>query len=256
MSILRVGIFLLLSGPGTALAESRAVIPNVIAPSTEGARISVKVEPGLRSDKRLRSAALRQARADLHAGDPVMAPDLRALAEAGDGLAAQRYVRVLEASGTAAPSDLAYFAAVAVGTGRIWTLDTMVRAMHRLDPATEPKARINKYISVLYPHAWAGNPVALQAVVDFNGAGRLFGPLSERTRQRILDQARVQGDGRLELGLAVALLERSEAMARPDPDDLIQAQELLQRAEASDHLAVQTTAKNLLRRMSKATPEG
>ncbi|MEM8654418.1 MAG: hypothetical protein AAGF36_06705 [Pseudomonadota bacterium] len=250
MGILRLGILLFLCGTAAALAQGRAVIPNVIAPSTEGVQISVKVTPGLRSSKRLRSAALRQARTDLHAGDPVTATDLRALAEAGDGLAAQRYVRVLEASGTADPSDLAYFSAVAVGTGRVWTLDTMVRAMHQLDPATEPQTRINKYISVLYPHAWAGNPLALQAVIDFNGAGRLFGPLSDRTRQRILDQARAQDDGRLELGLAVALLERA------NPDDTIQARELLQRAEASEHLAVKTTAQNLLRRITAVTPEG
>lgn len=235
--------FVLTCLPVLATAQSGPVIPNIIAPSNDGARISVTVDRGLRSSKRLRSAALRQAREDFHDGAQISVDEMRQLAEAGDGLAAQRYVRVLEADPEADPSDLAYFSAVAVGTGRVWTLPTMVEAMVALDPETEPRARIRKYIQVLYPHAWSGNPVALQAVIDFNGEGRLFGPLSERTRQRILTEAREQGDGRIELGMALAILERAGAAQ----DDLSRARDLLETAAASKHLAVQTTAANMLR---------
>lgn len=240
--------------PLGAAAQDAPVIPNLIAPADTSARISVTVDPGLRTSNALRPE-LRRARAALHAGNPVSAENLRRLAQAGDGLAAQRYVRVLSAKDNADPSDIAYFAAIAVGTGRIWTLEKMIEAMHRLDPGTEPRARIRKYIRVLYPHAWAGNSVALQAVVDFNGEGRLFGPLTERTRQRIEAEAREQGDGRIELGLAVAMLKRTRAIQTPDPAELDQARSLLLLAEASDHLAVRTTAQNLLRLMDEPPRE-
>ncbi len=235
--------------PAVAQDIPASRIPNVIAPAgVEAERVSVVVDPGLTSNKQLRSTALRRARKAMQAGEPVTADQLRALAEAGDGLAAQRYVRLLQAKtvkGT--PSDLAYFSAIAVGTGRVWTLGAMIDAMHSLDPQTEPKARINKYIQVLYPHAWAGNRLAFEAVVDFNGEGRLFGPLSERTRVRILEEAQKQGDGRIELGMAMGLLERAAEAGAAGDQHLTDARALLQVAAQSNHLAVSTTAANLLR---------
>jgi len=253
-----IAVFVTLAAAPMAAQQAHVpIIPNVIAPDTEGTLISVTVEPGLTNSKRLRSSALRKARTAMHNGDPVYAEDLRALALAGDGLAAQRYVRVLQAGKAAAnPSDLAYFSAVAVGTGRIWTIKTMIAAMHELDPETEPRDRIRKYIQVLYPHAWAGNRLALDAVVAFNGEGRLFGPLSDRTRDRILSQSEKNGDGRIELGMAVSLLERARAAETPDKDDLAQAYRLLQRVKSSDHLAVRTSALNLLRLMDRPETDG
>ncbi|MFC6585187.1 hypothetical protein [Sulfitobacter aestuariivivens] len=175
---------------------------------------------------------------------------MRQLALAGDGLAAQRYARQLISGRVAAsPSDIAYFSAIAVGTGRVWTLGPMIEAMHKLDPAQEPRARVRKYIKVLYPYAWAGNALALDALVAFNGEGRLFGPLSDATRDRILSEAQTQGDGRIELGLAMAILESERSKTTPDSSALDQARSYLATAEASGHLAVRTTAQNLLRLM-------
>jgi len=249
----RLAAILIACGVAMPLAAQDAsgpIIPNLIASNIEDTRVSVTVDPGLRSSKRLRTVALRNARAALHDGRDVSAHDLRLLAEAGDGLAAQRYVRVLDsASAKPSQSDLAYFSAVAVGTGRIWTLRTMVDALHQLDPETEPRARVRKYMQVLYPHAWAGNTLALEAVVAFNGEGRLFGALSERTRERILAEARKQGNGRIEFGIAMGLLERTRAAETPDPADLALARNMLELASASDHLAVRTSAQNLLRLM-------
>ncbi|MCH2164741.1 MAG: hypothetical protein MK098_08830 [Marinovum sp.] len=247
--------FALLLATG-ASAESSAVvstvgtgsiIPNLIAPSSDSTQISVIVDPGVRGTRDLRSQRLRQARQDVLNGTYVPADLMRALAEAGDGLAAQRYVRLLQAEPGAPASDLAYFSAVAVGSGRVWTLGTMIKAMHALDPTNEPRDRVRKYITVLYPHAWAGNTLALEAVAAFNGEGRLFGALSDRTRQRILDEARTHGGGRLELSLAMTLLERARMGSPTAPSDTAQAKELLELAVASDQIAVHTTAANLLR---------
>lgn len=240
--------------PGALWAEgfTGPVIPVLIPPAEETSRVSVVVDPGLTSSKRLRTSALVRAREAMHANQPVSADDLRALAEAGDGLAAQRYVRVLLDGASVDPSDIAYFSAVAVGTGRIWTLKTMIDAMHKLDPEKEPRARIRKYIQVLYPHAWAGNALALDALVAFNGEGRLFGPLSDRTRDRILAQAGKMQDGRTELSLAMGLLEAHRAGVASGPDTLDKARGYLQSAAASNHLAVRTTAENLLRMLESS----
>ena len=225
----------------------RAVIPILIETPQESQVISVKVEPGLRSSKRL-PKALRLAREAMQANESVTTEDLRLLAIAGDGLAAQRYVRFLQSrTPSADPSDIAYFSAIAVGTGRVWTIKPMIEAMHQLDPKTEPKERVSKYIRVLYPHAWAGNSVALDALIDFNGEGRLFGPLSAKTRDRILKEVRAQGHGRTELGLALAILEVERASDAPNPDEIARARSFLEHAQGSDHLAIRTTAQNLLR---------
>ncbi|APX14281.1 hypothetical protein [Tateyamaria omphalii] len=256
MRALAAFVFVLSLPLSTAAAQDlpRSNIPNVIAPAgLEAERVSVVVDRGLTSNKGLRSRALRVARDALHAGEPVAADQLRSLAEAGDGLAAQRYVRLLQAKkAQGTPSDIAYFSAIAVGTGRIWTLGAMIDAMHTLNPETEPKARVRKYIQVLYPHAWAGNRLAFEAVVDFNGAARLFGPLSERTRARILEEAQKQGDGRIELGMAMGLLERATDKDRASGSDLTDARALLQVAVQSKHLGVSTTAANLLQQTAPA----
>ena len=42
----------------------------------------------------------------------------------------------------------------------------------------------------------AGNVLALDALIVLNGEGRLFGPMSDRTRDRIVAQAEQAGDGR------------------------------------------------------------
>lgn len=222
------------------------IIPDLIGTDHGNAQVSVIVDRGLTSNRNLRNS-LRAARNAMHRGDAVSASRLRALANAGDGLAAQRYVRLLLAEeATPDPSDLAFYSAIAVGTGRIWTLRTMIAAMHKLDPAREPRERIRRYIRVLYPHAWAGNTLALQAVLDFNGEGRLFGPLSDKTRARIAVEAAKHGDGRIELSMAVALLERTRAVPTSDPKDLNLARQLLEKSATSAHLAVATSAQNLL----------
>lgn len=234
--------------PVAAVADqARApVIPFLIGATDESAKISVVVDRGLRSSKGLRSKSLRDARAAMQSGDEVAVEDLRALALARDGLAAQRYIRAVQAGrAQASASDVAYVSSVAVGSGRVWTLRTMVRSMQKLDPRTEPRARINAYMRVLYPHAWAGNALALEALVLFNGEGRLFGPLSEATRVRILAQAEKQGDRVTELRLAMGLLEQGRSVE--SAAQLAQARDYLALAATSEHLAVRTTAQNLLR---------
>jgi hypothetical protein len=139
-------------------------------------------------------------------------------------------------------SDIAYYGSIAVNTGRIKSLRPAVQAMALLDPATEPKARLKVYAAMLYAHAWAGNPLALDAVMDLNGEGKLFGKLSDTTRAKIEEQGQKAGDGRVALRLAVGLMDRLDA----PPEDLQRAHDYLVQAAAGTNFAVQTTASNLL----------
>ncbi|WP_130404205.1 hypothetical protein [Thalassococcus sp. S3] len=222
-----------------ALAQA---VPITIPTDRETRKISVVTDRGITQTKQLPSAALRQARRDMNAKKVVSDADLRKLADYKDGLAAQKYVALLVGRGLKQnASDVAYYASIAVGAGRVHALPEMVDAMRYLDPDSEPAARKRQLISVLYPHAWAGNSLALDAVVTFNGEGKLFGALSEKTRQRILTHAE-DGDGRIELRMALNLLDTPA----PTRADLEQAKVYLGRAAKSKTLSVATTAANLI----------
>lgn len=226
------------------LRQSPAQDLDAVAPDAKGRFISVVVRPGLARTIDLPTEGLRQARRDMLAGTRVADADLRALADRRDGLAAQCYVRrLLAAEPLGGDSDIAFYATVAIATGRVWTLPDAVAAMRRLDPATEPPERVQAYMAMLYAHAWAGNSVALEAMIDLNGEGRLFGPLSEATRQRILDQGDLAGDGRAALRMAIGLM-REGAMT---PAREAQARDALGRALAGGDLEARATAINLLR---------
>ena len=226
----------------SAQVQTTAPQLTLLVPADPAAQqISVVVTPGRASNAGLPDA-LRLARQAMLDGADVAPADLHALADLNDGLAAQRYVRLLLADPTAAPSDIAYYGTVAVGTGRIWSLPAAIAAMRLLDPATEPVERIRAYVRVLYPHAWAGNVLALDAIIDLNGEGRLFGALSEETRLKILAQDAINGDGRGVMRMALALL--SLPSRTPEQEALVD--DYLSRAAAVDNLAVRVTAINLI----------
>ena len=230
---------LMLSGPA-AFAQA---FPMTIPTDPASRQISVVVDKGLTHTRQLPRRSLRDARKAMIAKQVVSDDDLRALAEYGDGLAAKKYVDlVLGREGLTKDnaSDVAYFASIAAQQGRVYALDEMVSAMMYLDPESEPQVRKRQLIKVLYPYAWEGNSLAMDAVIDYNGEGKLFGALSERTRQRILDHAE-NSDGRVELRFALQILT-SDQITQADLD---RATAYLERAERSRTLAVVTTAANL-----------
>lgn len=244
--IFKVSVVSLLMSAGAATAQEFA-LPIPVQTDRDSREISVVVDKGLRSTRSLPTLSLRNARRAMFAGELVSDEDLRKLANYGDSLAALKYVDILMARGlNANASDIAYYGAIAVGGGRVWALPEMVEAMHLLDPKTEPKKRVNKYISVLYPHAWAGNSLALDAVVDFNGEGLLFGALSEATRLKIEAQAEANKDGRTELKQAISILRKPDLTQ----DELGRARALLERAQKTEHLAVSTMAANLIEQLA------
>lgn len=233
---------------GTASGQS---IPVPFSDTADTRQISVTVSPGIRGMNQVRDPALRALREQMHDGGGIDSEGLRRLADLGDGLAAQRYVRRMleEDSDGLDHSDIAYYAAIAVGSGRVWTLPEMVAAMHRIPPGSESPERIRKYIEVLYAHAWEGNTLALDAVRAFNGEGRLFGPLSDATRERMLEQAARNGDGRVEIGLALRLMERHDRDGGLAPEDMDELNRLLTRAANAAHLGVAVSARTMIEQL-------
>ncbi len=229
-----------------ALAATGAqggTIPVLFDGDEDTHKISVTVTRGLSSMQDVPDLYLRNARERLNKGESIPDAALRQLARLNDGFAAQRYARRLMRRDSASASDIAYFSAIAVSTGRVATLHNLIAALEKLDPAKEPSYRVKKYIQVINAHAWAGNDLAMDAVIAFNGEGRLFGPLSSATRARILERAEKDGDGRVELRLALSLME-----TRPlNADQTKWVAEYLDRAGASDHPGIASAAMALRR---------
>ncbi len=229
--------------------DARFALPFAADPARR--QISVKVEPGLKSTRKLPTQELRNLRKAMLEGAEISPEGLRALAEFHDGLAAQRYVRYLLAKG-GSDSDIAFFGSIAVATGRVWTLPETIDAMLRLNPATEPPERVKMYMAMVYPHAWAGNSLALDAVALLNGPGLLFGEMSDRTRKQLNDAMQKAGDGRLELLMAMNLMR--------DPGRRVAAaaeiRDYLSRAAASPVPGIATTARALLGQMATGADAG
>lgn len=206
----------------------------------ESRRIAVVIDRGITHTRQLPTADLRRLRKAMVGNRPLRDADLRRLAEAGDGLAALRMVKRLRPRGPAEhASDIAYYASIASGAGRQGLFDDFVAALYLLAPAREPKHRVSQYIRVLYPHAWAGNSLAQDALIALNGPGNLFGPMSEATRARI----RQEGGARMVLALAMKDLSRDDL----DAAALTRVIGYLELAERTGDLPVRTMAQSLRR---------
>jgi hypothetical protein len=242
----------LLAALAAGPAAAEIIIP-ALPYDAEGARISVITAQALSGTNKLPPGDMRKARKAMIAGAEITDSMLRALADRGDSLAAQHLVRRLVDRGLAAnASDIAFYGSFAVGTGKVFLLRDTIAAMHLLNPATEPADRIKACADMLYPHAWAGNTLALDAVIALNGEGRLFGPMSEETRARIEAQGERIGGPRFALRQAVMHLQAVPLTEA----DRAEARRHLQRAAQSDDLATRATAENLLRQMDAALADG
>lgn len=224
---------------GTAAAQT---IPIPIYDDKEKREISVVVTPGLARTTALRGQELRDARRAMNAGEDVSEELLRELAINRDSLAAMKVVDLLVARGMREnASDIAFFASIAVAAGRVWPLPEMVEAMRHIDPATEDEERIKKYIAVIYAHAWAGNSLALDAVIEFNGPDALFGEMGNVTRRRLEEQARLADNGRIELRLALRMMEQGDL----SPSEVSTVRGYLDNVEQSPVLGMKAIGLNL-----------
>lgn len=226
----------------TGTGHAEAITMNI--PSDKASRqISVVVTKDVTVSKKLPTPELTDARKRMLTGKDVTPDELRQLADLGDSLAAQNYTRYLVANfATSTASDIAYYGTRALEAGHIWSLPYVVDALPRIDPATEPEPRKKAYAAVIYPYAWAGNSLALDALIDLNGEGKLFGPMSKATQDHIVALGEKGGDGRVALRLALMLIQKTDRSKA----DIDMARHFLKLAQASDNFQVQVTATNLI----------
>lgn len=204
-------------------------------------RIAVTLTRGVRSGRDLSSHALRATRARMVKGQTVGTDALRALADAGDGVAALRLIKRLDAEGRdPAPRNVAHYYGVAASTGRVVGLHGLVRTLKRVDPGATGAARLTRFKNIVMAYARAGNSVAIAAMMEFHDTGRPFGPLPDEI-------AKLAASGRG--GAEVIALQLAGEMIQTGWDDaevLGEARGLLQAARESNSIRVKLIAGNFL----------
>jgi len=183
--------------------------------------------------------ALRHSMID---GVPLAPTSLRRLADAGDGLAAFKFARLLE-TGDGAWGDILHYDAIALYTGREFATARLVRGVKKNSDAVAAFGTLRRKSieDALLIATRRGNRDATVALADMYATGVPFGEKPERARA-LLKPLAAEGDGAA--ALQVALMAIGKDPARPI-DETVAREMLLVAAESPD-LVTQSTAKNLL----------
>ncbi|AQS48590.1 MULTISPECIES: hypothetical protein [Thioclava] len=166
--------------------------------------------------------------------------EMRALADAGDGLAAFRYAnRLMALDDPSVVGDAALYYASAVFTGRDYALGPLIRILERPDLDVSDK-RLHHLENAIRTLAVQGYTKAREALTGFYESGKPFGYHPERARDLLLELAE-SGDG------AAAIQIGSKALQNPDlvaPERLHSI--LTHAASDADELGTRTAAKSIL----------
>jgi hypothetical protein len=191
---------------------------------------------------------LQSARKRMIAGRRISFDQMRAIADAGDGLAAFRYAeRLLELDDPALLDDAAHYFASAAHTGRDYAVAPLLRVL--VMPGIEiSEARLKHIETALRRHALRGNAKATEALIGFYSTGTPFGLQPEAANE--LQQAVALG-GDPEAAIAMALRAMSDPATTLSDADI---EALLQVAVTSENLGQRTTAENILSLLQKRTP--
>ena len=209
----------------------------------EARKIAVTLAPGIRSNHDLKEPNLRSARTKMIDGEAVATDALRALADAGDGIAALRLIAQLRDEGhTAAPENLAHYYGIAATTGRVAGLSGLVRTLDQVDPAATTPARLALLKTIVMAYAQAGNSIAAAGMMRFHLSQRPFGAMPQDIT-RLAKEGQSKGNAVIALQLAGDLIQ----MNWDDAAALTQAQGYLRAAaDATTSVRVQLITGNLL----------
>lgn len=219
-SVVHIGLVLALAAVSPVVAE--VVLPPAIAGS-----------PWL---KDLRKSMLR--------GRDLSDSQLQTLADAGEGLAAARYAKRLEAR--ADPvflDDAAHYYSIAVYMGRDFAVPRLVAILGKPEAEFGP-ARLRNLRAVLDRAARKGDPVAAAGLAELLIAGAPFGADIPRARELLLAAAEA-GDTKAALRLALDLSQGADGLP-PDPRAAERALEL---AAANPDPGVQAMILTLQRQL-------
>lgn len=196
----------------------------------------------VRKTRDLPTAALRVARKKMISGGTMRFTELRALADAGDGLAAFRFAKLLQERNIADPTGTAaHYYAISAYTGRDFAVPPLARLLKK-DGAGYSASRLTQCLSAMTVQAQSGNPVAAMLLGRMYADGAPFG-YDPAKAETFLSMTPGRGSPQAVLQLGVALMSDPEDAANGHPG----ARSALSLAAAGDDLAVRVTAENLLK---------
>lgn len=205
--------------------------------------------PGVQSTAELGDPYLQSLRKRMVDGGALRAADLRALADAGDGLAAFKFGKLLDDAAAQDPvyqaSSRVHYFSIAVYTGREFAVPPLLRVLRGIEDPTEVlgPVRLRGAEDALLVAARRGSDEAALALVEFYSEGAPFGEKPEEARAMLLSLT----DNGTPKGAEAALKLALQAVG-PDPKnpvDVDLAREMLLIAAAGPDLGVRATAENL-----------
>lgn len=230
----------------TAPLAHQARLP--LARENVALQVDFVFDNAVRQTNDLPSAALRALRRRMIAGESLRFVDLRALADAGDGLAAFRLARVMEDSTIPDTTGTkAHYYAIAAYTGRDFAVPSLAKLLVA-EGATYSAARLTHSLNAMTVQALSGNGIAATLLGQMYADGVPFGQDLVQA-QYFLAMADGGGSPQAALQLGIALMADDADIAA----DHAGARAALTLAAGGTDLSVRVTAENLLRLIA-ATP--
>jgi hypothetical protein len=191
---------------------------------------------------------LKDLRRSMLKGRELSDKQLQTLADAGEGLAAARYAKRLEArKDPAYLDDAAHYYSIAVYMGRDFALPRLIALIGAPD-AEFGRARLRNLRTVLERSARKGNAVAAAGLADLLLRDDPFEADIPRARELLLVAAQA-GNAKAAVDLALSQIQGAPGLP-PDPEA---AREALELAAESPDPGVQAMALTLLRQISGDT---
>jgi len=225
-----------------ASASAAQQTPRLIGHTGQILRVEFVFDNAVRQTRDLPSRYLRSIRRTMISGAPVNATDLRALADAGDGLAAFRYAKLLQAMPNPDPKGAAaHYYSIAAYTGRAFAVPPLAR-MLMAEGAGYSDSRLKQALNAMTVQAISGNAVAATLLGQMYADGVPFGHDLAQA-QTFLAMTSKGGSPKVALQLGIALMSDPTDASAGSPA----ARSALRLAAAGDDLSVRVTAENLLR---------
>lgn len=191
---------------------------------------------------------LKDLRKSMLKGRDLSDRELQTLADAGEGLAAARYAKRLEArKDPAYLDDAAHYYSIAVYMDRDFALPRLIALVAAPDAEFSP-ARLRNLRAVLERATRDGNPVAVAGLAKLLLDGRPFGADVPRARELLLVAAQA-GDADAAVELALSHIRGAPGV----PSDPEAAREALELAANSPDPGVQAMALTLSKQISGDT---
>lgn len=229
----------LFAGPAPAwqsVTEAAQVAPEI--PNLR--RVEFVFDNKVTQTKDLPTASLQAARKRMVSGGKILNRDLQALADHGDGLAAFRYARVLQALVPAVkPGAAAHYYAISAYTGRSFAVPPLAKLLVTEGAGYKPSL-LTQCLNAMTIQAIGGNATAAQLLGQMYSDGVPFGRDLMQAQHFLSIAGKTDPAAALRLGMALLA----------DPADIALdhagAKAALELAASGENLSARVTAENIL----------